>query len=163
MTSEKLATLKEAASKAEDKFPGPWKYMNKVTDSDPDSHVRVDQDPEDDDGDEVVTDWCVNLEFIAAASPDVILDLIQKLEEAPKWVSCSQKMPEENSDILYVVTTRGCLPYVVRGQRTYDGNDWWWCDEDGEFDEAGNDPGFSTVMHWMPVPAPPNESPEEKV
>jgi Protein of unknown function (DUF551) len=77
-----------------------------------------------------------------------------------EWISVKDRLPEDGQDILYVVRDRGSEPYVMRGSRAYEaGTGYWWCDEDGEFDESGNEPGFSTVTHWMPLPEPPKEQP----
>ena len=71
-----------------------------------------------------------------------------------EWISVKDKQPEHAQPILYVV--RGAFdPYVKKGERSWDGNDWWWCDEDGDFDDAGNDGDSSYVTHWMPIPDPP--------
>lgn len=72
-----------------------------------------------------------------------------------RWTSTKKKSPKADADILYVIVPRGSSPYVKRGTFSYDGNEWWWCDENGDFSEEGNDPGFSTVTHWMPTPEPP--------
>jgi hypothetical protein len=81
-------------------------------------------------------------------------------QEAP-WVEIKEgcEMPDENQDILYIVTgTEERLRFVVRGNRNHDGQDWWWCDMDGEFDDTGNDGDASYVSHWMPTPVAPQES-----
>lgn len=82
--------------------------------------------------------------------------LLEKLS-AGDWISVKDRLPEENAEILYVVWNRREMPYAIRGMRCCDGTDWWWCNEDGDYDDTGNDPGVSTVTHWMPLPEPPAE------
>lgn len=76
---EEKAELLRLADLADD---GPWKFKEKHVDADPDSHVRRAggeyEDEELDDGGEIVTDWCNNLEYIAYANPDRIKRLLRE-------------------------------------------------------------------------------------
>lgn len=74
---------------------------------------------------------------------------------ALQWISVEERLPEEDALILFVISNVGGTPYVKIGLRSWDGNDWWWCNEDGEYDEQGNDADSSIVTHWMPLPNPP--------
>ena len=59
------------------------------------------------------------------------------------------EMPKEDEEILYVVEERGGNVTVVRGSRTWEEHQgFWWCDENGEFSEIGNEPGVSVVTLW---------------
>jgi hypothetical protein len=56
--------------------------------------------------------------------------------------------PEPEQPILYsLVSGETC-----KGMRTWDGEHWWWCDENGEYSDIGNDADESFVVAWMPLP-----------
>lgn len=77
-----------------------------------------------------------------------------------EWISVKDRMPEHEQPILFVIRG-GSNPYVAKGVRNWDGEFWWWCDEDGVYDEMGNDGEHSYVTHWMPLPAAPPATKEQ--
>lgn len=72
-----------------------------------------------------------------------------------KWISVKKRLPKFEAPILYVID--GGTAYVKQGMRVWDSAEscYWWCDENGEYDDQGNDPESSWVTHWMPMPKPP--------
>jgi hypothetical protein len=75
-----------------------------------------------------------------------------------EWISVKDRLPNEDAKILYVVKIHGERAFTKQGMRCFDGDYWWWCNEDGDYKDTGNDPGYSEVTHWQPLPDPPSES-----
>ena len=78
-----------------------------------------------------------------------------RIDTGSLWISVKDRLPKFDVPILYVVD--GATRYVRKGVRGWDGNEYWWCDENGDFDEEGNDGDVSFVTHWMPMPKLPRK------
>jgi hypothetical protein len=97
------------------------------------------------------------IDFAMGRKSNVTTESSSVPQDAAKWISVKDRAPEEKQDILYVVQGRAhSEPTVVRGMRCYEINaGWWWCDEEGVYDDFGNDGQESFVSWWMPTPTAP--------
>lgn len=68
-----------------------------------------------------------------------------------KWIPCSERMPEEGHEVLFVAFEED-----VEVGRHYD-NMWTALRTDSQNDPITFD--NQCVMHWMPLPLPPQEQP----
>lgn len=116
-----------------------------------------------------------NAEFITAANPATVLELLDELEAAKKriaeleaepvsqtcklnepsgnypvtpdgWISCSELMPDNNHDVLFF----DVWGYIRIGWFSADDRSWFTSD----------DGCCMEVTHWMPLPEPPQEDGE---
>ncbi|MDT9363254.1 DUF551 domain-containing protein [Escherichia coli] len=122
-----------------------------------------------------------NAEFIAAANPATVLALLGELETAKKriaeleaepvsqtyklnelsgnspvtpdgWISCSERMPEKNQNVLISVNFDSDLVEPLICSARYTGSTF----RRGEATiKPGN--GIEQATHWMPLPEPPQE------
>ncbi|HHL8415244.1 TPA: DUF551 domain-containing protein [Escherichia coli] len=122
-----------------------------------------------------------NAEFIAAANPATVLALLDELETAKKriaeqeaepvsqtyklnelsgnspvtpdgWISCSERMPEKNQNVLISVNFDSSLVEPLICSARYTGSTF----RRGEATiKPGN--GIEQATHWMPLPEPPQE------
>lgn len=122
-----------------------------------------------------------NAEFIAAANPATVLELLDELEAAKKriaeledepvsqtyrlnelsgnnpvtpdgWISCSERMPEKNQNVLISVNFDSSLVEPLICSARYTGSTF----RRGEATiKPGN--GIEQATHWMPLPEPPQE------
>ncbi|HHA4693676.1 TPA: DUF551 domain-containing protein [Escherichia coli] len=122
-----------------------------------------------------------NAEFIAAANPATVLALLGELETAKKriaeleaepvsqtyklnemsgnspvipdgWISCSERMPEKNQNVLISVNFDSSLVEPLICSARYTGSTF----RRGEATiKPGN--GIEQATHWMPLPEPPQE------
>ncbi len=122
-----------------------------------------------------------NKRFIAAANPATVLALLGELETAKKriaeleaepvsqtyklnelsgnypatpdsWISCSERMPEKNPNVLISVNFDSSLVEPLICSARYTGSTF----RRGEATiKPGN--GIEQATHWMPLPEPPQE------
>ncbi|MCN2533650.1 DUF551 domain-containing protein, partial [Escherichia coli] len=122
-----------------------------------------------------------NKRFIAAANPATVLALLGELETAKKriaeleaepvsqtyklnelsgnypatpdsWISCSERMPEKNKNVLISVNFDSSLVEPLICSARYTGSTF----RRGEATiKPGN--GIEQATHWMPLPEPPQE------
>ena len=122
-----------------------------------------------------------NAEFIAAANPATVLALLGELETAKKriaeleaepvsqtcklnepsgnspvtpdgWISCSERMPEKNQNVLISVNFDSSLVEPLICSARYTGSTFRRGDVTVK---PGN--GIEQATHWMPLPEPPQE------
>lgn len=122
-----------------------------------------------------------NAEFIAAANPATVLALLGELETAKKriaeleaepvsqtcklnepsgnspvipdgWISCSDRMPEKNQNVLISVNFDSDLVEPLICSVRYTGSTFL---RGGVTVMPGN--GIGQATHWMPLPEPPQE------
>ena len=123
-----------------------------------------------------------NAEFIAAANPATVLALLGELETAKKriaeleaepvsqtyklnelsgnspvtpdgWISCSERMPEKNQNVLISVNFDSDLVEPLICSARYTGSTF----RRGQATiKPGN--GIEQATHWMPLPEPPQEA-----
>lgn len=122
-----------------------------------------------------------NAEFIAAANPATVLALLDELETAKKriaelkvepvsqtyklnqlsgnspvtpdgWISCSERMPEKNQNVLISVNFDSSLVEPLICSARYTGSTFRRGDARIK---PGND--IEQATHWMPLPEPPQE------
>ncbi|EEY1254791.1 DUF551 domain-containing protein [Escherichia coli] len=122
-----------------------------------------------------------NAEFIAAANPATVLALLGELETAKKriaeleaepvsqtcklnepsgnspvipdgWISCSERMPEKNQNVLISVNFDSDLVEPLICSVRYTGSTFL---RGGVTVMPGN--GIGQATHWMPLPEPPQE------
>ncbi|EFD0683075.1 TPA: DUF551 domain-containing protein [Escherichia coli] len=122
-----------------------------------------------------------NAEFIAAANPATVLALLGELEAAKKriaeleaepvsqtcklnepsgnspvtpdgWISCSERMPEKNQNVLISVNFDSDLVEPLICSARYTGSTFR---RGGVTVMPGN--GIEQATHWMPLPEPPQE------
>lgn len=122
-----------------------------------------------------------NAEFIAAANPATVLALLGELETAKKriaeleaepvsqtcklnepsgnspvipdgWISCSERMPEKNQNVLISVNFDSDLVEPLICSARYTGSTFL---RGGVTVMPGN--GIGQATHWMPLPEPPQE------
>jgi hypothetical protein len=74
--------------------------------------------------------------------------IIKALDELlPRWISVSEKLPEEDEDVVVFTDEQGERGIHVAS-----------VDEDGIWCPSHGDGWmFPTVTHWMPLPAPPTD------
>ncbi|HDK1043577.1 TPA: ead/Ea22-like family protein [Escherichia coli] len=122
-----------------------------------------------------------NAEFIAAANPATVLTLLDELEAAKKriaeleaepvsqtyklnelsgnsqvipdgWISCSERMPEKNQNVLISVNFDSSLVEPLICSARYTGSTF----RRGDVTiKPGN--SIEQATHWMPLPEPPQE------
>lgn len=82
------------------------------------------------------------------------------LKSIPKWIPVTERLPEEDTDVLVVrkfLGVKGQVPpstYVEIASRF--GNDW--CADSDEY--KINRSKHTNPTHWMPLPEPPKEETE---
>ncbi|EAA4624800.1 hypothetical protein DP285_12165 [Escherichia coli] len=123
-----------------------------------------------------------NAEFIAAANPATVLALLDEREAAKKriaeleaepvsqtyklnelsgnspvtpdgWISCSERMPEKNQNVLISVNFDSSLVEPLICSARYTGSTFRRGDATIK---PGN--GIEQATHWMPLPEPPQEA-----
>jgi hypothetical protein len=144
----RLRTLAQAAT------PGPWRtgfmlsfgfgwYEDKNFVTSADGSMQIAGTGAEDDGG---IDRPADAAYIAAASPDVVLALLEErdalLASAPKWIPCSERMPDAEIEVLAFIG-----PEMYLAEYEPDGwyAVWTFAPLDG-------------VTHWMPLPAEPEET-----
>ena len=98
--------------------------------------------------------------FIAAANPDAILAIAEyvnglenQIADAGKmmgWVKCSERMPEENTEVLVWGESNDTEQYPMIGE--WDPDLWYGIDRNLQICDK-----IFNVTHWQPLPSPPTE------
>lgn len=81
---------------------------------------------------------------------DMIYDA-PTIEPEPKWIPCSERLPEEKSDwkTVTVLDESGDTPFTYTSVGYYLSDGWWIVDNEPM--EEGN---LIRVIAWMPLPKP---------
>lgn len=85
------------------------------------------------------------------------VELVRKLQ-SPRWVSVTERLPENVDDDVLVTDGEGCaVGYWRPDAQAWDSTDFGWL-------ENRSEPpcGIHTVTHWMPLPPLPEPPKEEK-
>jgi hypothetical protein len=73
--------------------------------------------------------------------------------ESAKWISCKDKMPEDNTSVLFVYVSENGIKSVHYGyHQTLKGLGSSWAKPSGGWQYCDDD-----VTHWQPLPEPPKE------
>lgn len=89
---------------------------------------------------------------------DKITDFIESLPSADvqpvnQWISCKDKMPEDNTLVLFVYVSKNGVKSVHYGyHQTLKGLGSSWAKPSGGLQYCDDD-----VTHWMPLPEPPKD------
>lgn len=79
-----------------------------------------------------------------------IYELLDKLEQEPKWIPVTEKLPKEESNTYWVCTHNGCQCECrwtnVSPFWSYETTDWHW--------NTADIPQYTKVVAWMPLPKP---------
>lgn len=74
------------------------------------------------------------------------------------WIPCSERMPENNDEVLVTYTVNGKKHRYVETATWYDGDEGYWSSPWDEY----RVPGTKTeVIAWMPLPTPYRPEGEE--
>lgn len=83
---------------------------------------------------------------------------IESLDQEPKWIPCSERLPKEENKHYWICTDCGyqceCRWTNVNHFWTDLTTDWHW--------HIMDVPQYSKVVAWMPLPEPYKEESEEK-
>lgn len=78
---------------------------------------------------------------------------IQKFPTVNPWISCKDKMPEDNTLVLFVYVSGNGVKSVHYGyHQTLKGLGSSWAKPSGGWEYCDDD-----VSHWQPLPEPPKE------
>lgn len=73
------------------------------------------------------------------------------VQPADRWISCKEKMPEDNTSVLFVYVSENGVKSVHYGyHQTIKGLGSSWAKPSGGWQYADDD-----VTHWQPLPEPP--------
>ena len=106
---------------------------------------------------------------------DDIYTAIQRLEQMPRWIPVTERLPEERVLVNVVWVNRAPEPYYEKikdvpfsGTACFYGGRWYWdspvlLDYLAEYgkDEFDLVDVAVEITHWMPLPEPPEEEPHE--
>lgn len=74
-----------------------------------------------------------------------------------KWISCKDKMPEDNTSVLFVYVSENGIKSVHYGYHTnIRGVYSCWSKTSGGWEYSDED-----VTHWQPIPEPPKDGDTE--
>ncbi len=76
-----------------------------------------------------------------------LTELAEKRKAEPQWIPCSDRLPEEDKEVLLSVDCEGS-PYIGIG--SYWGDGYWM----SSFDDPKRAYHTHTVIAWMPLPEP---------
>ena len=101
-------------------------------------------------------DLLKNLNRFAPEKYDALVnDIIKKqptIEVKPQWIPCSERMPENDNEVLITVWDAED-DYVEVYKGFYQGHEWWtqWCHGCSKIKDEPC--GENIVIAWMPLPA----------
>lgn len=79
-----------------------------------------------------------------------IYELLDKLEQEPKWIPVTEKLPKEESNTYWVCTHNGCQCECrwtnVSPFWSYETTDWHW--------NTADIPQYTKVVAWKSLPKP---------
>ena len=79
------------------------------------------------------------------------------VQPADRWISCKEKMPEDNTSVLFVYVSENGVKSVHYGyHQTLKGLGSSWAKPSGGWQYCDDD-----VTHWQPLPEPPKDSDKE--
>jgi len=79
---------------------------------------------------------------------------------AADWIPCSERLPEDNTEVLILSNVRSFIDQSKRTARIFTGSHnhkTWICDGDVIFHGSGTFYDYESVTHWRPLPALPEE------
>lgn len=83
-------------------------------------------------------------------------ELKAHFESLPDWIPCSERMPEDGEEVLFVSVypwEKSKKKRVVLGRHLTKNRKSWWTTYCGSFMDK-------EVTHWMPLPEPPKAEDE---
>lgn len=83
----------------------------------------------------------------AEGQPDEGLHEYVRVDDLPRWIPVSERLPEHQDTVLLYVEDYG--GWITLGQRSGDG---WYVNEEAE---GGGPKPLDRFTHWMPLPEPP--------
>lgn len=79
------------------------------------------------------------------------------VQPADRWISCKEKMPEDNTSVLFVYVSENGVKSVHYGyHQTLKGLGSSWAKPSGGWQYCDDD-----VTHWQPLPEPPKDGDKE--
>lgn len=84
-------------------------------------------------------------------------DLIENIQPVNRWISCKDKMPEDNTLVLFVYVSENGVKSVHYGyHQTLKGLGSSWAKPSGGWQYCDD-----AVTHWQPLPEPPKDGDTE--
>ena len=82
-----------------------------------------------------------------------VIDEQPTVEAEPRWIPCSERLPESDNEVLITVWDAED-DYVEVYKGFYQGHEWWtqWCHGCSKI--KGEPCGENIVIAWMPLPEP---------
>ena len=88
---------------------------------------------------------------------DVFAEIPAEDVQPMKWISCKDKMPEDNTSVLFVYVSENGIKSVHYGyHQTVKGLGSSWAKPSGGWEYSDED-----VTHWQPIPEPPKDGDSE--
>ena len=91
------------------------------------------------------------LQGLAQEAADAIEELSGKVEQLPRWISVTERLPVEEEKVLVYIDERMHIVTFSPTNQQFNNYDCLQYDEHNV---------FNGVTHWMPLPEPPKEGEE---
>jgi Lar family restriction alleviation protein len=85
--------------------------------------------------------------------PETVIRSLSAVQPEPHWISCSERLPENDNEVLITVWDAED-DYVEVYKGFYQGHEWWtqWCHGCSKIKDEPC--GENIVIAWMPLPEP---------
>ena len=83
-----------------------------------------------------------------------LTELLKRRKTEPKWISCSERLPENSDEVLTTYIVNGNKNKRYAETATYYDDDGYWSSPWDEYRVAGT---RIDVIAWMPLPEPYKE------